>query len=184
MVLLLYRRAPALFAAVRRSPKTPGKGGKTSGLRRQKSIADKPLRWMIKRSWVARPTSPASSYITALKVSLRPSTVVSSLSQRTIMPTGVGALWASSSLVPTVPQPGSSSGATLCQQAFSTNAARAGVANTFSSPLPMAAAVLAAVTATLALPLIPGFSIVQYSFYQQQFCGGEYAFYYTRFAAV
>lgn len=67
---------------------------------------------------------------------------------------------------------------------FSTNAARAGVANTFSSPLPMAAAVLAAVTATLALPLIPGFSIVQYSFYQQQFCGGEYAFYYTRFAAV
>ena len=32
--------------------------------------------------------------------------------------------------------------------------------------------------------LIPGFSIVQYSFYQQQFCGGEYAFYYTRFAAV
>jgi hypothetical protein len=43
---------------------------------------------------------------------------------------------------------------------------------------------LAAVTATLALPLIPGFSIVQYSFYQQQFFGGEYAFYYTRFAAV
>ena len=131
---------------------------------------------MIKRSWVARPTSPASSYITALKVSLRPSTAVSSLSQRTIMPTGVGALWASSSLVPTVPQPGSSSGATLCQQAFSTNAARAGVANTFSSPLPMAAAVLAAVTATLALPLIPGFSIVQYSFYQQQFCGGNMPF--------
>ncbi len=76
-----------------------------------------------------------------LKVSLRPSTATSSLWQVTVIPTGVGAVCSSSSLVPTVPLPASSAGATLCpyesSRSFSASATSAGVANTSSVPSPM-----------------------------------------------
>ena len=71
------------------------------------------------------------------------------------MPTGVGAVCSSSSLVPTVPLPASSAGATLCQQVFSASATSAGVANTSSVPLPMVFAVFSALTRTLCSPQIP-----------------------------
>ena len=83
-----------------------------------------------------------------LNTSLRPSTATSSLSQVTVMPTGVGAVCSSSSLVPTVPQPSSRASATLIQQVFSASATKAGVANTSSVPLPMVFAVFSLVTAT------------------------------------
>ena len=71
------------------------------------------------------------------------------------MPTGVGAVCSSSSLVPTVPLPASSAGATLCQQVFSASATSAGVANTSNVPLPMVFAVFSALTRTLCSPQIP-----------------------------
>ena len=110
---------------------------------------------MTKRSWVPPPTGPFSSASVTLKVSLRPSTATSSLWQVTVMPTGVGAVCSSSSLVPTVPLPASSAGATLCQQVFSASATSAGVANTSSVPLPMVFAVFSALTRTLCSPQIP-----------------------------
>ena len=71
------------------------------------------------------------------------------------MPMGVGAVWASFKLVPTVVMPSSSSGAMACQQVFSTSAATAGVASTGSSPLPIARAVFSVVTRSAACPLHP-----------------------------
>ena len=94
------------------------------------------------------------------------------------MPMGVGAVWASERLVPTVPVPRSSSGATDFQQAFSISAATAGVASTGSSPLPTACAVFSVVTRSAAWPLIPGSNICHFpfvacfSFYYSGACGG------------
>ena len=117
---------------------------------------------MTKRSWVPPPTGPFSSCRVTLKVSLRPSTATSSLSQVTVMPTGVGAVCSSSSLVPTEPLPSPSASATLIQQVFSARATSAGVANTSSVPLPMVFAVLAAVTSTLCSPRIPVSSVIYF----------------------
>ena len=119
--------------------------------------------WITKRSWVPPPTGPFSSCRLTLKVSLRPSTATSSLSQVTVMPTGVGAVCSSSSFVPTVPSPSARAGATLIQQVFSARATRAGVANTSSVPLPMVFAVFAAVTDTLCSPRMPGSSVIKNS---------------------
>ena len=115
---------------------------------------------MTTRSCSAWATSPAASQTRAVKVRRRPSTAVSVQSHRTVMPTGVGAVCASASRVPTVPLPGSSSGATACQQAFSISAATAGVASTGSSPLPSARAVSAVVTQSSACPQMPGCNMV------------------------
>ena len=95
-------------------------------------------------------------------MSLRPSTATSSLSQVTVMPTGVGAVCSSSSFVPTEPLPSSSASATLIQQVFSARATSAGVANTSSVPLPMVFAVLAAVTSTLCSPRIPVSNVIYF----------------------
>ena len=114
---------------------------------------------MMNRSCTPPPTGPFSSCRETLNTSLRPSTAVSSLSQVTVMPTGVGALCSSSSRVPTVPQPSSSAAATLIQQVFSASATSAGVANTSSVPLPMVFAVFSEVTATLCSPRIPASNI-------------------------
>ena len=103
-----------------------------------------------------------SSCRLTLKVSLRPSTATSSLSQVTVMPTGVGAVCSSSSLVPTEPLPSPSASATLIQQVFSASATSAGVANTSSVPLPMVFAVLAAVTSTLCSPRIPVSNVIYF----------------------
>ena len=78
------------------------------------------------------------------------------------MPTGVGAVCSSSSLVPTEPLPSPSASATLIQQVFSARATRAGVANTSSVPLPMVFAVLAAVTSTLCSPRIPVSNVIYF----------------------
>ena len=79
------------------------------------------------------------------------------------MPTGVGAVCSSSSLVPTVPLPASSAGATLCQQVFSASATSAGVANTSNVPLPMVFAVFSALTRTLCSPQIPASNFISSS---------------------
>ena len=78
------------------------------------------------------------------------------------MPTGVGAVCSSSSLVPTEPLPSPSASATLIQQVFSASATSAGVANTSSVPLPMVFAVLAAVTSTLCSPRIPVSNVIYF----------------------
>lgn len=108
------------------------------------------------RTCSARPISPAPSYAVMEKVSRRPSTAVSSLSQRTSMPTGVAAVCSRQRRTPTLVRPAPSSGATLAAAARSMHAASAGVANTGSSPLPMARAVFSAQTAHAAWPRTPG----------------------------
>ena len=57
------------------------------------------------------------------------------------------------------PQPSSSAAATLIQQVFSASATSAGVAKTFSVPLPMVLAVFSGVTVTFCLPRIPASNI-------------------------
>ena len=85
---------------------------------------------------------------------------VSSVSHFTFMPTGVAEICSTSSFVPTVPCPGSRNAATLLQAVSSASAITAGVANTGSSPLPIACAVNSFVTTCSLFPLIPVVSTV------------------------
>ena len=98
---------------------------------------------------------PASSKAVTAKVSLRPSTAVSSASAHTFMPTGVAASWLTSRWVPTVPSPSFRPAWTALTAAFSIRAIIWGVANTGSRPLPTAAAVFSSVTTHWARPLAP-----------------------------
>src|SRR5580700_2243353 len=111
------------------------------------------------RSTVPAPITTSSSVSAAramkLKTSRCPSTSVSSASTSISAPSGLARRCSRATEVPTEVSPAASCGSTAATVAASASASSRGVASTGTSPLPMAAAVSASVTAARTLARSP-----------------------------